>query len=168
MRHTVKKWLALQVSIYYYILLWHVQFIVLYHRVTTAGRNFLTLVRLEALYQWFMALTATATVQTRIIICKALGMSDPVIIVESLNKPNIRYIVQLNPGTLEEAFASIVKEVQCSRQHREKVIIFYQSYDSCSSVYLFLRDRLGREMTHPIGAPDIAVYRMVNMYIRVY
>ena len=41
---------VLHVFIYYYVLLWHLQFIVLYHRATTAGRNFLTLVRLDALY----------------------------------------------------------------------------------------------------------------------
>ena len=111
-----------------------------------------------------MALTAAATVQTCTTICKVLGMSNPVVIVESPNKPNIKDVFQLNPGTLEEAFASLAKEVQCSRQHTEKTIIFCHSYDSCSSIYLFFRDRLGREMTDPVGAPDVAVYRMVDMY----
>lgn len=111
-----------------------------------------------------MALTATATVKTRRAICKTLGMSNPVVVADSPNKPNIKYIVHLHPGTLEETFASVVEELRLYRRYTERVIIFCRTYDACPQIYLYMRARLGREMTDPIGAPDIATFRMVDMF----
>ena len=71
-----------------------------------------------------MALTATATVQTHTTICKVLGMSDPVVIVESLNKPNIRYIVQLNPGTLEQALHLLPKKYSVVGSIEKRLLYF--------------------------------------------
>ena len=71
-----------------------------------------------------MALTATATVQTRTTICKVLGMSDPVVIVESPNKPNIRYIVQLNLGTLEEALHLLPKKYSVVGNIEKRLLYF--------------------------------------------
>ena len=53
-----------------------------------------------------LALTATATIETRraIHVCKTLGMLNPVVVAESPNKPNIKYVVINKPGTLEETF----------------------------------------------------------------
>lgn len=47
-----------------------------------------------------MALTATATVATRKSICKSLGLVKPVIVSASPDKPNIKFIVNLNPEHL--------------------------------------------------------------------
>ena len=58
-----------------------------------------------------MALTTTATAQIRKLICKLLVMTNPVIVTESPSKANIKYLVERNPGTLEETFASLVEEV---------------------------------------------------------
>lgn len=111
-----------------------------------------------------LALTATATIETRIAICKTLGMSNPVVIAESPNKPNIKYAVINNPGTLEETFAPLVEEVRRNRNITVKTIVFCRTYDACSQLYLFMKCRLGQEFTEPIGAPDLARFRLVDMF----
>ena len=44
------------------------------------------------------------------------------------------------------------------------MIIFCRAYDACAQMYLYMRGRLGREMTEPIGAPDSATFRMQDMF----
>lgn len=111
-----------------------------------------------------MALTATATVKTRNAICKTLGLVKPVIIAVSPNKPNIKYIVRADPGTLEEGLAYLVEEIKRYRHLTDRTIIFCRTYDSMSHMYLFFRSRLKKEMFEPIGAPDLARFRIVDMF----
>lgn len=111
-----------------------------------------------------MALTATATKASRQAICRTLGMIRPKVVTVSPNRPNIKYVVHSKPGTLEEVFASLVEEVKRLRLSVDRTIIFCRTYDSCSMLYLFMKDRLGTEFTDPIGAPDQARYRMIDMY----
>ena len=61
----------------------------------------------------FIALTATATADTRKVIFDVLDMKNPLIILESPNKPNISYVVQYMPKTakLSDYFIWIVDEV---------------------------------------------------------
>ena len=112
-----------------------------------------------------MALTATATIQTQRAICKTLRMVNPAIVTELPSKPNIKYIIQRDPGSFEETFAPLVEEVKRFRHLTDKTIIFCHSYDSCSKIYLFLKNQLGKEFTDPIGAPDLAMFCLVDMFL---
>ena len=58
-----------------------------------------------------MALTATATRDTRMAVCHKLGMVCPVIVSQVPNKPNIMYTVFSHPGTLEDTFGPRVEEI---------------------------------------------------------
>ena len=57
-------------------------------------------------------------------ICQILGMTNPAVVSESPNKPNITYTVRLSPGTLEETFAPLVEEIKCCRLTTERTIVF--------------------------------------------
>ena len=46
----------------------------------------------------------------------------------------------------------------------EKTIIFCRTYNDCSQLFLFFRDVLEEEITDPIGFPDIAKFRLVDMF----
>ena len=72
----------------------------------------------------------------------------------SPNRPNIKYVVHLKPGTLEAVFVSLVEEVKRLRLSMDQTIIFCRTYDSCSMLYLSIKDRLGTEFANLIGAPD--------------
>ncbi len=111
-----------------------------------------------------MSLTATATIKTRKAICKSVGLINPVIISESPHKPNIKYIVQLNPPPIEETFAPLVEEVRRYRQLTDRTIIFCRTYDSMTHIYLYFKNRLGKEILNPMSAPDMARFRLVDMF----
>ena len=95
-----------------------------------------------------MALTATASKSTWKDICRLLGMHNPFFVIRSPDKPNITYC-------MEEVFATLVEEVQLKRKMMDKVIIFCRKYDDGSSIYLYFRSRLGRQITEPIWVHQI-------------
>ncbi len=111
-----------------------------------------------------MAVTATATRSSRRSICHVLGMRKTVVIAQSPNKPNVRYEVSAKPSTLEEMLAPLVEELRRKRTRMERVIIFGQTYDDCTDAYLFFRSSLGKEMSNPVGVPQLPQYRMVDMF----
>ena len=105
-----------------------------------------------------MALTATATRSSRQVICKVQGIKNCVdVISKSPNKPNICYRVQQKP-TLEEAFGPLIAELRQKRQNMDRVIIFGQTYDDSTYAYMLFCSSLGKEQTHPVGAPDLPKY----------
>ena len=111
-----------------------------------------------------MSLTATATIKTRKAICKSVGLINPVIISESPHKPNIKYIVQVNPPPIEETFAPLIEEVRRYRQLTDRAIIFCRTYDSMTHIYLYFKNRLGKEILNPMSAPDMAQFRLIDMF----
>ena len=42
--------------------------------------------------------------------------------------------------------------------------MYCRNYDSCSMIYLFIKYSLKGEMTEPIGAKDISIFRLVDMF----
>ena len=42
--------------------------------------------------------------------------------------------------------------------------MFCRTYDSCADIYLYIRSRLAKEFTEPVGAPDLARFRLVDMF----
>ena len=110
-----------------------------------------------------MALTATATMTARRQVCRSLGMAHPFIVSQSPNRHNIKHSL-LRATNREETFAPIVEEIRRSRVTMDKVIIFCRTYDDCSHIYLFLKSRLGGESVEPVGAPDLAEFRLVDLF----
>ena len=110
-----------------------------------------------------MALTATATRTTRQQVCSRLGMVKPVLVTESPNRMNIKYIVE-SAENIEETFAPLVEEIRRLRTFMDKIIVFCRTYDDCSRIYLFLRSRLGSEGVEPIAAPDLSRFRLVELF----
>lgn len=110
-----------------------------------------------------MALTATATKKSRQIICQTLGI-NPVIIATSPNRPNIQYQVKLKKDTIEEQFAALVEEIKRKRSTTDRSVIFCKNYTDCGYIYLYFKNRLGAQMREPINAPDLARFRLVDMF----
>lgn len=104
-----------------------------------------------------MALTATASKETRLIVCKLLGMSKPVIISKPPNRVNIKYIVSTKVGTMEKAFLPILEELWHHRSKMDRTIVYCRTYDACSTLYLYFRSSLGPEFTESVGVVDLAV-----------
>ena len=135
-----------------------------FFRGETFRKEFANLGEVRSIIPPEVKVMATATVQTRKAECKTLGMVNVAVIAESPNKENIKYVVHHNPGTLEETFARLVEELLQCRCTTDRVIVFCRTYDSCANIYLYIRNRLGRDFTEPIGAPDLARFRLVDMF----
>lgn len=111
-----------------------------------------------------MALTATASKETRRSVCKTLGMCKPAIISEPPNRINIKFILHANVGTLEELFDPLVQELRHRRSTMDRVIIYCRTYEACSMVYLYFKASLGAESTEPVGTFDLAKFRLVDIF----
>jgi len=114
-----------------------------------------------------MALTATATKETRTAVCRSCGMASPVIVAKVSNKPNIKHIVSSGTKNLEETIASIAEEVRHKRVTMNHTIIYCRTYDSCTQIYLYFKFILKVEIRKPIGTRDLAVFRLVDMFTAV-
>lgn len=85
----------------------------------------------------FVALTATATVDSRTEICKSLEMVDPIVISVSPNRLNLRYSVFDVSEDIELRFTWLLEELHCNQAATAKTIVFCRSVASCSQLYSF-------------------------------
>ena len=111
-----------------------------------------------------MALTATATASTRKCVCKILGMIEPSIVAIAPNRPNIHYSVEKRGESMESTFSGLVQELRTKRLDMPRVIIFCRSYEDVGHLYTFMKTSLGQEFVEPIGAPNVAHFRLVDMF----
>ena len=111
-----------------------------------------------------MALTATATKSTRYSICQILGMTEPSIVAVTPNRSNICYSVEKKEGDTEQTFTVLVDEIREKRLAMSRVVIFCRSYEDVGHIYSFMKSSLGKEAVEPIGAPDVARFRLVDMF----
>ena len=112
-----------------------------------------------------MALTATATKGTRKAIVNALKMIRPAVVAASPNKPNIKYSAKFKKMSLEETFAPLAERLRQERKKMNRTVIFCRTYDQCSRIYMFMADKLGTEMTDPIGiSRDLPQFRLLDMF----
>jgi len=74
-------------------------------------------------------------------------MKNPVIIAESPNKPNVKYIVQTKSESIEETFAPLIEQIKRQRTSMDKMIIFCASYEVATHIFHFIKSRLGKEIT---------------------
>jgi len=111
----------------------------------------------------------------------ALGFSGDSKITEGLTNPrdlqisfrvlliavavNLVYKVLEKTVGFEEEFASLVDELRLKRTDMEKTIIFCRTYDHTSHIYMYFKYMLGEEFTDPIRYPNIARFRLVDMYV---
>ena len=110
-----------------------------------------------------MALTATASKKTRQQIIRIIGMVRPFIILQSPDRPNISYGVE-TPAKMEDTFTALAEELKRCRETTDRTIIFCRTHEDCAHIYIYLKRYLGKESIDPIGAPDLARFRLVDMF----
>ena len=98
-------------------IVYHVPFL---YRGDSFRREFANLGEISSLLPdvHIMALTATASTLTRKAICRCVGMKKVLLVSQSPNKPNIFYSVKSDQNSIEEAFTSLVSEIQKKRKLR--------------------------------------------------
>ena len=113
-----------------------------------------------------MALTATVTVETQTAIINTLGMRDPIVIKKIPDKVNLSYAVTKS-SHLHDKLEEMKVALQKKRCTFTRTIIFCRTLKDCAEIYDFFHSKLGKEVTEPVGAPNLAQYRLVDMYTSV-
>ena len=111
-----------------------------------------------------MALTATAIVKLRRDVARVLGMANEVIIARSPSKDNIMFTT-MSFTSMEDSLLPIARKIFDEGIRFPRMIIYCRSYKDCSDVYLFFKAYLGPNFTSPHGAPDLPMFRLVDMYM---
>ena len=103
-----------------------------------------------------MALTATATRQTRTSIFKTLHMTTPKIVYVRPAKNNLYFAVAEN-STIEHVFSPIVRLLLSERDCMDRIIVFCKRYSEVTSINRYFKRSLGGNFTEPKGAPDLCI-----------
>ena len=111
-----------------------------------------------------VALTATATNDVRSKIVSKLQLQPCTFIIESPDRPNIRYSVVSVKNDLSLTFNWLIKSLRKERISLDRVVVFCRSLHTCASLYKLFAINLREESYDPIGSePDISK-RMFAMY----
>ena len=90
-------------------------------------------------------------------------MKQPSTVIMPPNKDNVKYRVK--PYTsIEDIFQGYANDLIIQREEFPRMIIYCRSIDDCANLYLFFESKLGPHFTHPVGAPSLFKYRMVEMF----
>ena len=106
-----------------------------------------------------MALTATATRETRDIIFSTVGMTDVFIVSKIPEKENIIYSIT-KTTSIPAVFSQYVEELRVRRVSFPRVLIFCRTISDCANIYEFFCQKLGREFTHPMGAQTYHIFAL--------
>lgn len=113
-----------------------------------------------------MALTATATKTLRHSVSRTIGMCDPVVIAVPSCKKNIMYSVKAFES-VANTFKPIIERLKLERTNMPRMIIYGRSFSVCADVFLYFKSQLGENITEPIDAPDLAKFRLVDVFTSV-
>lgn len=109
-----------------------------------------------------MALTATATEATRREVCRVLGMSNPVVVETSPDKPHV-FLRCSEFTSIVDVFLPITEQLKVDRVNMGRLIIFCIAL--CSQVYSFFKYIMGPAFTEPPNYPiSQPQYRLVDMF----
>lgn len=92
-----------------------------------------------------------------------LGMRNPILTYVSPCHPNIVYFVETFES-IANTFQHLLDLVRKERECLPCVLIYCRRYQDCSNLYKFFKRGLGDKFTEPRDAPDIAKFRLVDMF----
>ena len=112
-----------------------------------------------------IALTAIATLSTFHVVSQRLSLQNPVIVALSPNRVNIKLVVQ-SSKSLREFTQFIASKLKQQQIDYPKTIIFACNYQDCTNLYLNIGRFLEKQITYPVGYPNLLKYRLLSMYTR--
>jgi hypothetical protein len=118
-----------------------------------------------------IALTATATKQTKVVIATSLGMHDPAIIESNPDRANIFYQSFRRPDSGEDKLHGLldplIQELKMKRLDFSLTII-YGTLTTISDCYLRASHLMGPLQYEPLGTSPVAKNRMFTQFHAQY
>ncbi|XP_062571099.1 uncharacterized protein LOC134233124 [Saccostrea cucullata] len=114
-----------------------------------------------------IALTATATIETKEHIYKGLSMKKVEEIIVSPNKLNITYwCIKLQHSSIRKNFKSLAEELKANKENTTRMIIFFRQIKHISEVYEHLEESLGKAsyVNYQEDGPNDDRNRLFDMY----
>ncbi|XP_044170887.1 ATP-dependent DNA helicase RecQ-like, partial [Acropora millepora] len=111
-----------------------------------------------------LALTATASADTRKKIIDMLSLHKSVQIVVSPNRDNIKLYLQKVTNEISDNFMWLVHELEQKLIECPKLLIYVRDYQRCSEIYHLFMQSLGAKAYYPPCATKTSENRMVAMY----
>ena len=139
--------------------------IICIHRGEDFRREFSRLGELRSLlpkHVHILAMTATATASRRSVI-KMLGIIDPEVIMENVDKPNLIYSIH-KFESMETTFHKLIQTLRRERTRMPRTIIYCQQEDKCAQLYLLMKMVMGEERVEPVGAPDLPEFCLFDYF----
>ena len=93
-----------------------------------------------------IALTATATTETRLQIVKTLEMKNPALIVDISNRQNIAYGVKVITPNPSVTFAKMVSDLKVQKTSYERTIIYCPTIKLTTHLYGFFQAELSEHI----------------------
>ena len=93
-----------------------------------------------------MALTATATLQTKMKIFNLLEFKEPFEIVANPDRSNISYVVQKMSGNLMSHFQWLVSQLKLKEERTMRTVIYCQTILQCSMLYNSICKEMGKHL----------------------
>lgn len=113
-----------------------------------------------------MALTATATKALRFSVMRTIGMHTPCVIAINPCKINVLYCVAPFES-VDLSLKAVAERLKQERTKMPRMLIYARSFNICSEVYLFFKSAMKGDFTEPKNAPDIAEFRLVDMFLSI-
>jgi ATP-dependent DNA helicase RecQ len=90
-----------------------------------------------------LAMTATISQSSRKHVEQLIGMKNPVVVSASPCKPNVYYsVVKCASSDISEIFSPVLDDIMALRTNMPRTMIFCRTMNDCSSLYIFVKQRL--------------------------
>ncbi len=113
-----------------------------------------------------LALTPTASKNTRKAVIKRLNVKHPVVLPITPDKPNIVYAV-VDKTSMDDAVLPIARQLKKDGIRASKIIVYCRYHREVASFYELFKKNLGAYFTSPPGFVVLAKYRVVDVYTSV-
>ena len=111
-----------------------------------------------------VALTATASIETRQKVIKILGMTNPSVHAISPHKSNITYWVADRKAP-DICLSRVVQQLKEQRCGLPRIIIYCSKYEDCCMLYRFFKVSLGDQFT-ALWKNTVIQYSITRVFIR--
>ena len=90
-------------------------------------------------------------------------MKNEVVVSTSPTRPNVMYAVS-SFKSISSTFRPVLDRLRVERKSFPRMIIYCRRMEECADLYQYFRGELRADFTEPSGAPDLARFRLVDMY----
>jgi len=111
-----------------------------------------------------LVLATTATTSLRIEMSYLFGLRNEMVLSLPPCRDNVMFVIT-SYSKLEDVLEPIAEKLKKEQTHFTRMLICCQTDEHCANSYLYFKHELGSGFLNPPNAPDLARFRLVDMYL---